>query len=164
MTTYPEPRTIRAGGWCCRCLTPDVPTTTGGHGGNVCRQCATDAADVALFEQAERATVVEDPEQPGKPMCEWVADVDNFGPRVGFLGIHADDGLSVYRVEESGDCLGSRVATLIRLPSKKQPRTTAYTVRATASGLGECECAGFTRWQRCKHVRCVSALIRERLI
>lgn len=161
---YPEPRTIRQGGWCCLCHAVDVPTTTGGRGGMVCRKCTSDAADVALFEEfnnAQTVAVVEDPEKPGKPWLEWMRS-DKPGPNEGVLGIHDGKKFDVYRVD-AADALAGRGFKFTKLTSKDKHSYTCVVSSGGAVQVG-CECWSWLSRMKCRHTKAASALLARKMV
>jgi hypothetical protein len=166
MLTYPEPRTIRTGGWCCLCMTPDVPTTTGGHGGNVCRKCTVDAADIALFEAADVVAFAD--VDTDKPLVEFAPNPDMFSRVAGFAQIFDGRNKAVlYRVQESApDIDACRSFDLIKLrddAGDKEARR--YRCEVTVGGLPvSCECRGYLAHGKCKHTRSIGRLVYERVL
>jgi hypothetical protein len=163
-------RKLNASGWCClsafRCKSPvGCPTVSGGRGGELCRSCASDPADLALFEEAEKATVYTDPDT-GKPLVEFVKHSDDFSRVEGFAQIYDARGTAtLYRVEQSAGPDGGLNFCLIKLREDAGDREArAYRCTVTTGGYPhECDCRGFLRYgTACKHLRALGRLVHER--
>ena len=164
-------RKLNASGWCClsalNCKSPvGCPTVSGGRGGELCRGCASDAADVALFDAAD-VVALADPDT-AKPLVEFAANSDPFSRVAGFANIFdARSKAVLYRVQESApDVDACRSFDLIKLRADagdKEARM--YRCEVTLGGLPvSCECRGYLAHGRCKHVRSIGRLVYERVL
>lgn len=148
------------------CHAVDVPTTTGGRGGMVCQQCATDAVDVALFEAADVVAFADHETQ--KPLVEFAPNPDQFSRVAGFAQIFdGRDKAVLYRVQESApDIDACRSFDLVKLRADagdKEARR--YRCEVTVGGLPvSCECRGYLRHGKCKHTRSIGRLVYERVL
>lgn len=163
-------RAIKESGWCYRnanCPSPiGCRVVCGGRGGEVCRACATDAGDIALFERAD-VVAFADPDTD-RPLVEFAANADQFSRVAGFAQIFDARGKAVlYRVQESApDVDACRSFDLIKLrddAGDKEARM--YRCEVTFGGLPvSCECRGYLAHGRCKHTRSVGKLVYERVL
>ena len=64
-----QERTANPSGWCCRCMTPDVPTQWGGGLPEWCAACAPDGAK-GWFEFGAGASRDAEPEAGHEPRGE----------------------------------------------------------------------------------------------
>lgn len=119
--------------------------------------------DCKRFDESDSVVVLADPDEPGKPLCEFVRH-DLPGRVRGFLNAFDSRGMGVlYRVELADGGAGAAFE-LVKLRAGSGDREArSYRVSCTYGGHeGACECRGLLRYGRpCKHIRSVSRLVAE---
>lgn len=93
----------------------------------------------------------------------FTSSPDDFGPHIGTLTVSTTRSHTVYWVEEF-PCDHGRGFMLFKRAGGTDHEETQYGCFLGSDGTGHCECKGFTRYAKCKHLASLHELVKAGIV